>query len=310
VARDGSESLAAHWLEKSAKGTYDYDVHITQSQDGGNTWQASFIPHRDGIAAEHGFVTMLPIGGEKIFATWLDGRNTKGSDHSHDHASHGHAGAMTLRAATFDKAGQLYDEVELDNRICDCCQTDAALTDEGVVVVYRDRSEEEVRDISIVRQVDGKWTQPKTVHQDNWKIAGCPVNGPAVAAQQDKVVVVWHTMSNELPQVQVAFSEDSGATFGIPIRIDEGNPLGRVDVVWLDKQKAMVTWLEDSKSHADIKAIQVSPQGKTSASFVVARSSAKRQSGFPIITKNNEALIFVWTHTDSLTHVKTAMIPI
>jgi hypothetical protein len=33
--------------------------------------------------------------------------------------------------------------------------------------------------------------------------------------------------------VQIAFSTDAGATFGKPVRVDDGQPIGRVDVLRL-----------------------------------------------------------------------------
>ena len=54
-----SSFLLAHWLQKSADGTYDYDVRISRSNDGGQSWSPSIIPHKDGINAEHGFVSMV-----------------------------------------------------------------------------------------------------------------------------------------------------------------------------------------------------------------------------------------------------------
>ncbi len=133
---DKKETLVAHWLQKRTEGVYDYDVKIAISKDDGNEWSPSFIPHNDSIAAEHGFVSLLPISENRLFATWLDGRKTKTQE-----------GAMTLRSAEFDQSGNLFEEVELDGRVCDCCQTDAVMTSQGPIVVYRDRSEKEVRDI-------------------------------------------------------------------------------------------------------------------------------------------------------------------
>src|SRR6266542_5422562 len=52
-------SLAAHWLVKSGPETFDYDVTISRSFDGGKTWGKPFVPHRDGVKAEHGFVSMF-----------------------------------------------------------------------------------------------------------------------------------------------------------------------------------------------------------------------------------------------------------
>lgn len=169
--------LAAHWLAKSGSGTYAYNVNIVQSTDGGSTWGPAVTPHKDGTETEHGFVSMLPWFDDRIFAVWLDGRNF-----AEESAGQGQpANEMTLRFATLDRNGAIFDEAVLDTRVCECCQTSAARTKNGAVVAYRNRSEEEIRDISIVRWVEGRWTEPKTLHQDNWKFPGCPVNGPSVA---------------------------------------------------------------------------------------------------------------------------------
>ena len=302
--KDGGQSIAAHWLQKSASGTYDYDVRIAQSTDGGQNWSRSFIPHKDGISAEHGFVSMVPISENKMFITWLDGRNTKGEEH---HAGdHGHHGAMSLRAAVFDKKGTLYEETELDNRICDCCQTTAAMTNQGVIVAYRDRSADEVRDISIVRNVNGKWTSPVPVFKDNWLIAGCPVNGPSLKAVGKNVAIAWYSMPDNKPQVKVAFSEDSGATFSSPIRVDGGNPLGRVDIELLSENEALVSWLEKDGEEALIKAVKVNADRISGETFVIAVTSATRRSGFPAMVRTGKEIVFAWTMVDKTTTIKTA----
>ncbi|MFT5169352.1 MAG: hypothetical protein ACI8P3_004601 [Saprospiraceae bacterium] len=309
--RNDDQKLAAHWLQQSSEGTYDYDVHISQSDNGGKTWTPSFIPHRDSISAEHGFVSMLPLPNDRIFATWLDGRNTKGEDIENvdsEHSGHGHHGAMTLRAATFDRFGNLYDEVELDDRICDCCQTSAALTEEGIIVVYRDRSEKEIRDISVVRQVKGTWTTPIPVFQDNWFIAGCPVNGPSVKTNRNNVAVAWFTMEGEKGQVKIAFSNDNGKTFHTPYRIDDGNGLGRVDLMFLSQDEVLVSWIEKTEESAEIRVAKVNPNGKVGGSFILSTTSSSRKSGFPKIAKNDNQLLLAWTHVDSLTLVKTAIL--
>ena len=48
------ESMAAHWLQKSAASTYAYDVSIAFSRDRGRTWSRSVTPHHDGTQTEHG----------------------------------------------------------------------------------------------------------------------------------------------------------------------------------------------------------------------------------------------------------------
>ncbi len=301
--RSDGNTLAAHWLQKSASGTYDYDVRISLSRDGGQHWSSPFVPHRDGIAAEHGFVTLLPLDNDRIFAIWLDGRNTKaGEDHS---GSPRHSAAMTLRAAEFDEKGDLFEEVLLDSRVCDCCQTDAALSDTGPVVVYRDRSNDEVRDIALVRKVNDQWMAPQTIHRDAWKIAGCPVNGPAIAADGKTIAIAWFSAAEDVNRVNVSFSMDSGKTFANPMRIDDGNPIGRVDIVLVRPQIALVSWIEQTEEDGEIRLAIVDINGKRGSSQLAAPTTVSRQSGFPILEKAGQNYLLAWTAVDPIERVKT-----
>ncbi|HEY5691947.1 MAG TPA: exo-alpha-sialidase [Cyclobacteriaceae bacterium] len=305
IAADGSNNLVSHVLNKSGESTYAYDVQLFVSTDGGQSWDNSFVLHDDGKQAEHGFVSLLPYQ-ENLFVAWLDGRNTvaEGMEDMKSMAGHeGHQGTMSLRGAVLDYSGKKINEWELDNKTCDCCQTGAAITDNGPVVVYRDRSDEEVRDMSIVRLVNGEWTTPKSIYDDKWKIAGCPVNGPRVEALGNSLAVAWFGMVKEEAQVKVIFSTNGGETFGAPIRIDEGKAIGRVDVVMLDKDNAMVSWMEGTV----IKAVKVNRDGSKETPIVIATSSESRSSGFPQMTKAGNELIFAWTD-DAEKQVKVASV--
>lgn len=288
ITTDGSNNLISHFLQKSEKGTYTYDVKVITSNDQGKTWGRPVILHDDGKKAEHGFVSIVPYGAN-YFISWLDGRNAamEGSDGHHG----GHQGQMTIRAAVIDKTGKKISEWELDNRVCDCCQTGAAITENGPVVVYRDRSDSEIRDISIVRFVNGQWTEPKTIFADNWKIDGCPVNGPRIVSNGNNVGVAWFSSPDKNAQVNIAFSSDGGATFSKPVKVNDDKTIGRVDIEWLNEKTAMVSWMEGSV----IKAAKVYNDGKKDSSFVVASTSESRSSGFPQMTKAGNLMIFAWT---------------
>ncbi len=281
------KNFIAHHLEKSGEGTYAYDVKVTSSLDQGKTWKTSSTLHDDGKEAEHGFVSMLPYK-ENFFIAWLDGRNTvmEGVE-NHE----GHHGQMSLRAAIVDKEGKKINEWELDNRTCDCCQTSAAITDDGPLVVYRDRSEDEIRDMSIVRWVNNEWTKPEAIYHDNWKIAGCPVNGPRVVANGNFVAIAWYTVPDGKSKVNVIFSHDGGKSFGNPVQVDEGSAIGRVDIVMLDDESVMASWMEGTT----IKAAKVHADGTKDSSIIIASSSESRSSGFPQMTKSGSEVFFAWT---------------
>jgi len=308
--KNNCDQMVAHWLQKSDSGTYDYDVRISQSKDQGLTWSPSFIIHQDSISAEHGFVSMVDLDEDRMIVVWLDGRNTKFSNHDHagDHHHH-HLGAMTLRTASFDIKGNIYDEIELDSKVCDCCQTGMVMTHQGPVVVYRDRTNEEIRDISIVRKVDGYWTDPKPIYKDGWKISGCPVNGPAIDAIGETVVVAWYTIAEGQPKVFVKFSKNSGEDFGELIEIESENPLGRADLVLINENKAVISWMEEHEDYASIKLMEVDAEGKFGLTTDLVKSSASRKSGFPRMVKRSKELVLAWTEVDSLqTRVKVATI--
>lgn len=287
MTANNEDHVLAHYLEKSGAGKFAYDVQLMLSTDSGRNWKQLGTLHDDGKEAEHGFVSMVRYE-DGFFLAWLDGRNAAGDGHE-EHADH--QGQMTLRAAVTDQQGRKLQEWELDNRTCDCCQTDAAIAAGGPVVVYRDRSDDEVRDIAIVRFENGSWTQPQVIHRDNWKIAGCPVNGPALAASGDLVGVAWYTAPSDNYAVYVAFSKDSGRTFADPVRVDEGDPVGRVDLVMMEDQSAMVSWMEGSM----IKAVRVHADGRKDDPITIVASSKSRSSGFPQMVRSGNSLIFAWT---------------
>ena len=301
MAANGRQ-LVAHFLDKSGEGTYAYNVKLTTSNDNGEHWLDPIVLHDDKKQVEHGFVTLLPYG-DNFFVTWLDGRNTvmEGMMEMDHHG--GHQGAMSLRAAIIDNMGNKINEWELDNKTCDCCQTSAAIATNGPVVVYRDRSDEEIRDMSIVRLIDNKWTEPKSIHSDNWKIAGCPVNGPRIVADGNNLAVAWFSAASDTSQVNIIFSTDGGDTFGKPLRVDEGNAIGRVDIVIIDDKSVIVSWMEG----AIIKAAKVHSDGSKEPSMNVATSSQSRSSGFPQMTKSGNRLIFAWTD-DKEKNIKVASV--
>lgn len=302
--RDGS--LAAHWLVKSGTGPYAYDVNIAFSKDSGKSWTKPVVPHLDQTQTEHGFVSLVPLRDGQVGAIWLDGRNLKEMKNEHDEGKPLPVN-MTLRYAAIDTNGKISGEAELDERVCECCQTSAALSIDGVVAVYRDRSLDEVRDIYSVRQANGAWVKPRPVSADNWEINGCPVNGPAIAAAGRKVAVAWFTGAANKQSVKVAFSGDSGATFGAPIQVDEGETQGRVDLLMLPDDSALVCWLSGSAEGGAINVRRVQADGTLGPPALIAKTDISRSSGFPRMALLGDEVHFAWTEFGKPSGIRTAV---
>jgi hypothetical protein len=296
VLPDGG--LAANYLKRHGTGgRYHYDVEVVQSRDGGATWSSPVRPHRDSVPAEHGFVSLFPAGADGLGIVWLDGRKYD--------ARFGATEEMMLRHTTLSADGALGPEDVIDERVCDCCQTSWARSARGDVIAYRGRSADEVRDIHLARKVDGRWISG-VVHPDGWQIAACPVNGPAVAANGDHVAVAWFTAARDTSRVRIAFSADAGATFGSPVEVDSGDPVGRVDILYLSENRVLVSWLERvGGEEAEIRARVVGPGG-AGPPQLIARSSGARASGFPRMARSGDAVVFAWTEAGDESHVRVA----
>ena len=305
IAATPNGNILTSFLQKSASGTYTYDVKLNLYNAETNSWKKNFILHNDGTKSEHGFVSIRPYAGNSFLVVWLDGRETAGKEHG--------GGQMTLRAAIVFEDGTIDYDTLLDERICDCCQTGVAIgPNDEIIAAYRDRSEDEIRDISTVRwQMDRGWSKPRTVGNDNWKIAGCPVNGPSIDAFGNNLAIAWFTAAEESPKVQVAFSKDIGETFGLPIRIDNGDALGRVDIAMVSDNSAIICWMENQGDDTLIQVMKIESNGSKGTPVTISKTSSERASGFPQIEVLGGKLYAAWTHIDGdISTIQTAIVPL
>jgi len=289
-------AFAAHWMQESGPDPEAYDLRVAWSSDG-KTWTAPVAPNRDKTMTQHGFATLFPIADGGTGVIWLDGRTT-----------HGEEGDMQLRAAIFDKTHKSLSDSLIDSRVCECCPTSVALTADGPIAAYRNRSPADIRDIYVTRLAAGKWSMPVLVHRDNFKIEACPINGPAIAANGKDVAVAWFTAPNEKQQSLVAFSHDGGVTFGKAAKVEDAGTLGRMQVAFAPDGAVIVGWVEFANEKSMFMVRRIDAAGTRGPSVVVAGLSGTR---FPrmVVAKNEAVLAWTESEKDS-SRVKTARIAI
>jgi len=288
VLRLSNGTLVANWMQASSEEFESSNLRLTYSKDDGKTWSKSFLPHHDGTITQHAFATLFerPTGG--LGLVWLDGRLTvKDRD----------KGPMTLRYGAYDAQWKQISDRGIDTKVCDCCTTSVAMTADGPIAVYRNRTDDEIRDIYVSRYEMGAWTAGKPVHNDGWHVEACPVNGPVVSAHGKDVVVAWFVAKNDQGQSFAAFSNDAGRSFGDPIRLDDGSSLGKVDIEMLDDGSAVAAYIEFANQRGQFRMRHIERSGAKSAPTTIAGGSGGRVGGVPRLARSGNELVFAWVET-------------
>jgi hypothetical protein len=320
VSRLADGTLVAQWLKNVDASIEAYDLRLSTSHDQGRTWTTPFAPHHDKTRTQHGFASLFawPEPGDSFGLVWLDGREQELDTKDPQ------GGAMALYYARYDRAGKQLAEAAVNARVCECCSTSVAITSEGPIVAFRDRSDTEVRDIHVSRfekgtsaATAGTWSPPVAVHADNWKIDSCPVNGPAIAADGTTVAVAWFAVKGEEGHAYAAFSRDGGRSFGEPIPLDDTVSVGHVGIEMLPGGAAAATWVEFTGGRARLRLRRVEPSGGRSAAVEVAGAGDGHVGGHPRVARAGNELVLAWTESQSegdegpgqQVHVATAAIP-
>lgn len=308
VVTDNGDWLA-HWLQRREGGTYAYDIRLSRSRDRGRTWSEPFSPHSDGTPTQHGFVSMAPVSGgdgDRVLLVWLDGRAgvaSAGTGEGHDHHDEG---VMSLRSAIVDRAGAVHEDMEIDARVCSCCPTGLVRAADGShLAVYRDRSAAEVRDTALARRDVGGWRVGVQVHDDGWVIQACPVNGPALAAREEQVLVAWSTMADGdgvsvryrlMPVSAASASNTTPATFR---ELEKGSGVaGRVAVA-ASAEDWLIAWLGAGEDgNAVLRLARFDAALVEKARFDIATLPTGRDIGLPRLAVLGDHALLVWTAVD------------
>jgi len=282
-------ALRAHWLTRAdAAGRYGYGIRVAQRDPQRGTWRQIHGMSLEEKTDYAGFLAFSPRDQAAVYLA-PPAAHTPGDAHDH---------RKTARFIEFRPDGSVARDEVIDADVCSCCQTAIGRTPDGWILAYRDHLPGEIRDISVVRYAHRAWTAPQPVHRDGWKINGCPTDGPSLVTQRNRVAVAWLTRANETPKVQLALSSNSGATFAPPIRIDQGNPLGRPSVLLLDASSYLVTWLEKTPDNqVQIQLRRVSLNGHAGPVFTAATVPGGRAAGFPKIAVTGQQIFVAWRDT-------------
>jgi hypothetical protein len=291
----GGGVLLAHWIETTQTESEAEFVYISASHDG-VTWSTPVMAHRDHSPIEHGLASMVATGNGEASLIWLQ-------------ALHGEDEPVTLMRTVISAEGKPLKEETLEPDVCGCCPTSVVKTAKGLLIAYRDHTTEDIRDIAVIRLEDGHWSSPKILNPDKWKINACPTNAASAAAKGDHVAIAWYT-GQGTPRVQVAFSKDSGATFGKPMLVSTGHAYGYVSLSLEDNGGALISWLErGAEANAPTRVLLRRIAADGNAGPVTQVDQGSRQSiGYPKIQRAGSETWVTWGTRKTTTKVATALL--
>lgn len=218
AARLASGALLFAYQTKIGEELDAIGVRVAIEEDGPPPSDISML-HDDDSPVAHGPVAIVPAPDGSALLLWPDARDAPGPSR--------------LYGRTLYADGSRGPEMVLDARVSERSLPAGLLLPTGeTIVVYRDRTESELRDVSVVRcERAGPWSDPVSVHEDGWRVVTNPTEGsPAIARSGDEVAVAWFTQIGEEKDnaIRIVFSNDAGKTFGDVQTLVVGATLGRV----------------------------------------------------------------------------------
>jgi len=293
-----NRNLIAYWSQKPASQEPSgnaIELYMATSTDGGEHWSAPTLVNRAEAQTgeDNGYASAAALNSTQAGLIWLDGRNWVKDKR------------VQLMSRTVRADGTMSDVSLLDPDTCTCCSTALVRTGSGLLAAYRGHTPENIRDISLIQNAAGAWSHPRIIHPDQWHIEACPVNGPHLDTDGKRTALIWFSAPQDQPAVKLAFSEDGGATFASPLRIDTGTALGRAQVVLLKPRSAVAFWLENESGTARLLARQVQDNHLLGEPFELSRGG---NIGYPHAARSLEGILLAWAEKGKVSRVRVGFL--
>ena len=157
------------------------DLVYCVSKDAGTTWTSPQNVDSDPAKAMRGFFDAIVLPNDEIAVFYL-----KDVANSTKHEE------RDLRMV-LSKNGVFQSERLIDPVVCDCCNINLLVDANGALHVYYRDNNDDIRDIAKITSTDNgaTFSKPQIVHNDGWKINGCPHSGAISSSYGKGALIAW-----------------------------------------------------------------------------------------------------------------------
>ncbi|MDH4064747.1 MAG: glycoside hydrolase, partial [Acidobacteriota bacterium] len=241
---------------------------------------------------------------------WLDHRGlaaAKASPHAHHEAAALDGVAMAQQSGLYyarEDRTVASTERELLKGVCYCCKVAMATGTHGeIFAAWRHVYPGNIRDIAFLASRDGGHTfeAPGRVSIDDWQLAGCPDDGPAMAVDGEGTVhVVWPTViGGQTPEGAIFYaSSRDGRTFSPRRRLPTlGSPKPMHPQIVADSAgRITAAWDEvvDGVRHAATRAITFDEAGQPLFGAARRLGPPDAPSSYPVLVSTSNGTLAVY----------------
>jgi len=294
IGKDGQHWIATWTQVSNPRNSYDHNLMLAQSTDGGATWSAASSPHPTEIPAYYGLPAplVLPEGGIQL--NWLDGRNTKiRVPHSGRYYPKMNA-RTTLRSTVLTAAGEQQGDYETSARISALAPFEAQNTARGPVLAARLVNRQKFRDIHLLFWNGECWTDPVQVSDDGWQTSSFTLEGPAMDVRGEQVALGWYSAAKDAARIQLQLTDLTGTPVSKRLRLDRGKPLGKVDLVYDRVGKIRVSWLEQTEEGVQLLLATVTTTGKLEKIAELQTFAEAVPEMYPRMIRSKDGIFLGW----------------
>lgn len=159
------------------------DIRFVSSKDGGQSWSTPQSVQSENVQAiSRSFSGIQRLDDGEVGVSYLGSHLNKGTE-----------GRPVLFAKT-NQENFFEKETLIDSTACECCRTALSSNGQGEIhLVYRDLLPGSIRDMSVSHSENSglSFSAPKPFSGDQWKVEGCPHNGPSVVSSNEGTYIVW-----------------------------------------------------------------------------------------------------------------------